>query len=111
MDPLVEIAIPVYNEKHVLAHSVRRLHHYLEETFPYRFHITIADNASIDGTWQAALELEAALPHVGGRCGWSRKGGDGRCGMCGAAATPMWLPIWTWTCPPIWTRSYRWWRR
>ena len=64
MDPLVEIAIPVYNEKHVLAHSVRRLHRYLEETFPYRFQITIADNASIDGTWQAALELEAALPHV-----------------------------------------------
>ncbi|MFD1545095.1 bifunctional glycosyltransferase family 2/GtrA family protein [Nonomuraea guangzhouensis] len=64
MDPLVEIAIPVYNEKHVLAHSVRRLHTYLEETFPYRFQITIADNASVDGTWQAALELEAALPHV-----------------------------------------------
>jgi putative flippase GtrA len=61
---LVEIAVPVYNEEHVLAHSVRRLHTYLEQTFPYRFRITIADNASTDGTWRVARDLEAELPAV-----------------------------------------------
>ncbi|GAA4062791.1 bifunctional glycosyltransferase family 2/GtrA family protein [Actinomadura miaoliensis] len=61
---LVEIAVPVYNEEHVLAGSVRRLHSYLEQTFPYRFRITVADNASTDGTWRVARELEAELPGV-----------------------------------------------
>ena len=40
------IAIPAYNEEHVLADSVRHLHAYLLETFPYRFMITIVHNAS-----------------------------------------------------------------
>ncbi|MFC7728162.1 glycosyltransferase [Actinomadura keratinilytica] len=107
---LVEIAVPVYNEEHVLAHSVRRLHTYLEQTFPYRFRITIADNASTDGTWRVARDLEAELPAVA-RCGWSRKAAAARCGTCGAPATPTSSPTWTWTCPPTWTPSSRWWRR
>ena len=61
---LVEIVIPVYNEEHVLAQSVHRLHAYLVENFPYRFRITIADNASVDATWQVASALEAELPEV-----------------------------------------------
>ena len=61
---LVEIVIPVYNEEHVLAQSVHRLHAYLVENFPYRFRITIADNASVDTTWQVASALEAELPEV-----------------------------------------------
>ena len=61
---LVEIVIPVYNEEHVLAQSVHRLHAYLLENFPYRFRITIADNASVDTTWQVASALEAELPEV-----------------------------------------------
>ena len=44
----VEIVVPVYNEERVLAASVRRLHAYLTENFPYRFGITVADNASTD---------------------------------------------------------------
>lgn len=63
---LVEIVIPVHNEEHVLEASVRRLHTYLQQTFPYRFKITVADNASTDATWQVALQLAAELPEVRG---------------------------------------------
>ncbi|MFD0690178.1 bifunctional glycosyltransferase family 2/GtrA family protein [Actinomadura fibrosa] len=61
---LVEVVIPVYNEERVLAQSVERLHAYLSDTFPYPFRITIADNASTDGTWRVAERLMARLPRV-----------------------------------------------
>jgi putative flippase GtrA len=61
---LVEIVVPVHNEEHVLGRSIRRLHAYLTETFPYPFRITIADNASADTTWQVATALAAELPEV-----------------------------------------------
>ncbi|MBF9071596.1 bifunctional glycosyltransferase family 2/GtrA family protein [Streptacidiphilus fuscans] len=61
---LVEVVVPVYNEEHVLAQSIRTLHGYLRENFPYRFRITIADNASTDRTRQVADELAADLPDV-----------------------------------------------
>ncbi|MFI7125795.1 dolichyl-phosphate beta-glucosyltransferase [Nonomuraea sp. NPDC050153] len=61
---LVEVVVPVHNEQRVLAESVRRLHSYLVRTFPYGFRITIADNASTDGTWGIAAGLERELPHV-----------------------------------------------
>jgi len=61
---LVEIVIPVYNEQHVLAASVHRLHTYLAENLPYPFRITVADNASTDATWQVALDLTERYPHV-----------------------------------------------
>ncbi|MDX2546603.1 glycosyltransferase family 2 protein [Streptomyces sp. WI04-05B] len=60
----VEIVVPVYNEAHVLADSVGRLHAYLEASFPFPFRITVADNASTDTTWRAATELTLRLPHV-----------------------------------------------
>ncbi len=63
-DPLIEVAIPVYNEERVLAATVRRLHAYLGERFPYRFVITIADNASTDGTWAIAERLRLEIPEV-----------------------------------------------
>ncbi|MFD9433181.1 glycosyltransferase [Streptomyces sp. NPDC060002] len=60
----VEIVVPVYNEAHVLADSIGRLHAYLEESFPFPFRITIADSASTDATWSAATDLTLRLPHV-----------------------------------------------
>ncbi|MHA6762439.1 bifunctional glycosyltransferase family 2/GtrA family protein [Streptacidiphilus sp. PAMC 29251] len=60
----VEIVVPVYNEERVLADSVRRLHGYLLATFPYRFSITVADNASTDATWQIASRLSTELAEV-----------------------------------------------
>ncbi|NUS58179.1 MAG: glycosyltransferase family 2 protein, partial [Streptomycetaceae bacterium] len=61
---LVEVVVPVYNEQHVLEASVRRLHRYLVENLPYPFRITVADNASTDGTWAVAARLERELTGV-----------------------------------------------
>jgi putative flippase GtrA len=65
--PLVtalDVVIPVYNEEADLESCVRRLHAYLQSTFPYRFRITIADNASTDGTLRIAEHLAAQCPEV-----------------------------------------------
>jgi putative flippase GtrA len=59
-----EIVIPVRNEERDLAPSVRRLHAYLHDQFPFTTRITIADNGSTDGTWPQALALEASLESV-----------------------------------------------
>jgi len=60
----VEIVVPVFNEQDDLGPSIRRLHAYLHEDFPFTASITIADNASTDGTWAGALALAATLPGV-----------------------------------------------
>lgn len=62
--PSVDITIPVYNEERGLAPAVRRLHRYLNSDFPFSAQITIADNASTDGTAAQALRLAAELPGV-----------------------------------------------
>ncbi len=62
--PVVEIVIPVYNELAALPASVRRLQAYLESEFPVSFLLTIADNGSTDGTWEAAIALEQELDGV-----------------------------------------------
>ena len=48
--PVVDVVVPVYNEERDLEPNVRRLHAYLETSFPFPARITIADNASTDGT-------------------------------------------------------------
>jgi glycosyltransferase involved in cell wall biosynthesis len=60
----VDIVIPVYNEEHDLVPSVRRLHAYLEDRFPFPATITIVDNASTDATWPIAEYLASELPSV-----------------------------------------------
>jgi glycosyltransferase involved in cell wall biosynthesis len=62
--PLVEIVVPVYNEQIVLEQSIRRLHAYLNEGFPFTWRITIADNASTDDTLAIAQRLADELPRV-----------------------------------------------
>jgi putative flippase GtrA len=61
---VLDVVVPVYNEENDLEPSVRRLHAHLCGQFPYRFRITIADNASTDGTPQIASRLAAELPGV-----------------------------------------------
>ena len=61
----VEIVVPVRNEERDLGPSVRRLHDYLRERFPFSARITIADNGSTDGTWSVALSLAGELDLVG----------------------------------------------
>ncbi|GIJ31369.1 glycosyltransferase [Micromonospora sediminimaris] len=63
-NPVLDVVVPVYNEEVDLGPSVRRLHAHLAEHFPYPFRITIADNASIDGTPAVAEALTVELPEV-----------------------------------------------
>ena len=62
--PAVDIVIPVYNEVRDLEASVVRLDHYLTSNFPVTYRITIADNASTDGTWEVAQRLAVQSEHV-----------------------------------------------
>jgi putative flippase GtrA len=62
--PAVEVVVPVYDEIDTLAASIRRLHDYVTEVFPFSTRITIADNGSTDGTWEAALLLAEDLTEV-----------------------------------------------
>jgi len=61
---VVEIVIPVRNEERDLGPSVRRLHAFLRDRFPFTARITIADNGSNDGTWAVASALEAEFGSV-----------------------------------------------
>jgi putative flippase GtrA len=62
--PILDVVIPVHNEQVALGSCVRRLRTHLQETFPYPFRITVADNASTDGTWAVATHLAEQLPEV-----------------------------------------------
>jgi putative flippase GtrA len=62
--PVLDVVVPVHNEEPALGACVRRLRTHLQETFPYPFRITVADNASTDGTWAVACDLAALLPEV-----------------------------------------------
>jgi glycosyltransferase involved in cell wall biosynthesis len=59
--PVLDLAVPVYNEEHVLRDNVQRLHAYLTERFPFAWRITVVDNGSTDGTWYAAAQLARDL--------------------------------------------------
>jgi len=61
---VLDVVIPVHNEERDLAPCVRRLHAHLTASFPYPFRITVADNASVDGTLAIADALAAELPEV-----------------------------------------------
>ncbi|CAN5508152.1 bifunctional glycosyltransferase family 2/GtrA family protein [soil metagenome] len=61
---MLDVTIPVYNEEVDLAPAVERLHQHLSRFFPYRFTITIADNASTDNTPSVAAGLARRWPEV-----------------------------------------------
>jgi glycosyltransferase involved in cell wall biosynthesis/putative flippase GtrA len=61
--PVLEVVIPVYNEETVLADSVRRVVDHLA-TLPWSFRVTIADNASTDGTEVIARRLGHEIAEV-----------------------------------------------
>ncbi|MFD6692129.1 dolichyl-phosphate beta-glucosyltransferase [Micromonospora aurantiaca (nom. illeg.)] len=62
---VLDVVVPVYNEETDLGPCVRRLHAHLTAHFPYPFRITVADNASVDGTPAVARALADELPEVG----------------------------------------------
>jgi hypothetical protein len=63
-DHVLDIVIPVYNEECGVAGSVRRLHDYVSTSVPYSTRITVADNASTDGTLEVAHRLADELADV-----------------------------------------------
>jgi putative flippase GtrA len=60
----VEVVVPVYNEAEGLEASITALRRYLDESFPFRTVVTIADNGSTDGTALVAQRLAANLRGV-----------------------------------------------
>jgi putative flippase GtrA len=62
--PVLDVVVPVFNEERDLAPCVRSLHEHLSTGFPYRFRITIANNASTDGTASVADALAGEFPDV-----------------------------------------------
>ncbi|MBN9327294.1 MAG: bifunctional glycosyltransferase family 2/GtrA family protein, partial [Cellulomonas sp.] len=62
--PVLDLVIPVHDEEKDLERAVRATRRYLDEHFPYPARVTIADNASTDGTWAIALRLAEELPGV-----------------------------------------------
>jgi putative flippase GtrA len=62
--PVLDVTIPVFNEERDLEECLRRLHGHLRETFPHGFRITVADNASTDGTLKIAERVARELPEL-----------------------------------------------
>jgi glycosyltransferase involved in cell wall biosynthesis len=79
----VDVVLPVFNEEHVLARSVRTLHLFLTENLHHEWRIVVADNGSRDGTLAIAQELASELDNV--ECVHVPEPGRGR------ALTKVWL--------------------
>lgn len=62
--PVLDVTVPVFNEERDLEECLRRLHGHLLDTFPHTFRITVADNASTDGTLKIAERLAREFPEV-----------------------------------------------
>jgi putative flippase GtrA len=62
--PVLDVVVPVFNEETDVEPCVRRLHAHLCDTFAYSFRITVADNASTDGTLAVARRVAAELTGV-----------------------------------------------
>ena len=56
---MLEIAVPVFNEAHVLGRSVPTLVDHVRQHVPYPTRLTIADNASSDDTLAVTRRLAA----------------------------------------------------
>jgi glycosyltransferase involved in cell wall biosynthesis len=74
--PVVDIAIPVYNEERDLEVSVRALYNHLESSIRFPWRITIVDNASDDSTPLIGARLARDLDDV--RCIRLAEKGRGR---------------------------------
>ncbi|WP_448625142.1 glycosyltransferase [Geodermatophilus sp. URMC 64] len=61
--PTLDVVVPVHNEEADLERCLRRLHAHLSG-LPWPFRITVAENASTDGTLAVARRVAAELPGV-----------------------------------------------
>ncbi|WP_299954084.1 dolichyl-phosphate beta-glucosyltransferase [uncultured Modestobacter sp.] len=62
--PVIDVVVPVHDEEADLEPCLRRLHHHLSTQLPYPFRITVAENASTDGTVAVARRVAAELPGI-----------------------------------------------
>jgi|tagenome__1003787_1003787.scaffolds.fasta_scaffold20990052_7 putative flippase GtrA len=62
--PVIDVVVPVHNEEADLEPCLRRLHAHLSAELPYPFRITVAENASTDGTVFVARRVAAELPGI-----------------------------------------------
>jgi len=62
--PVLELVVPVFDEVVGLEASIRRLDTFVGTQLPFPVRLTIADNASTDGTWALACRLATELPRV-----------------------------------------------
>jgi putative flippase GtrA len=62
--PIVDVVVPVHDEETDLEPCLRRLHAHLSDQLPYPFRITVAENASTDGTLEVARRVAAELPGI-----------------------------------------------
>jgi putative flippase GtrA len=62
--PVIDVVVPVHDEEADLEPCLRRLHRHLSTELPYPFRITVAENASTDGTVQVARRVAAELPGI-----------------------------------------------
>jgi glycosyltransferase involved in cell wall biosynthesis len=60
--PKVRLVIPCLNEVKQLESSVESCRKFLQEHFPYRWEVFVADNGSKDGTAELAAQLAAKYP-------------------------------------------------
>ena len=60
----VDVVIPVYNEEDALPVSIPRLCAFLRDNLPNPWRVTIADNASIDGTREVSEQLSRKIEGV-----------------------------------------------
>src|SRR3954469_5541562 len=61
--PTLDVVVPVHNEEADLEPCLRRLHAHLSG-LPWSFRITVAENASTDGTLEVARRMAAELPGI-----------------------------------------------
>lgn len=99
--PVLDVTIPVFNEEKDLEECLRRLHGYLQQYFPHPFRITVADNASTDGTLTIAERVAREVPEVA-VVHLDEKGRETPCEGSGSRPTHRCSPTWTWTCPRTW---------
>jgi putative flippase GtrA len=62
--PTLDVVVPVHDEEADLEPCLRRLHAHLTTQLPFPFRITVAENASTDGTLTVARRVAAELPGI-----------------------------------------------
>ncbi len=62
--PVLDVVVPVHDEEAGLERCLRRLHAHLTDRLPYPFRITVAENASTDGTVAVAHRVAAELGDI-----------------------------------------------